>query len=134
MHDIMDMMPEGIKQNKARTILQHLSEAWRCWKYVFSRFLSSWRRTLEDFFRTFHRIVMLLLPRLHVRNGPSLAGGPEVPGTGDSPMIKAPSDQTRPRRGEGLCFRPSPRRDGCNGGGGRGRGLLPSGAARRHPG
>lgn len=23
---------EGIKQNKARTILQHLSEAWRCWK------------------------------------------------------------------------------------------------------
>ena len=26
------MMPEGIKQNKARTILQHLSEAWRCWK------------------------------------------------------------------------------------------------------
>lgn len=32
MHDIMDMMPEGIKQNKARTILQHLAEAWRCWK------------------------------------------------------------------------------------------------------
>lgn len=26
------MMPEGVKQNKARTILQHLSEAWRCWK------------------------------------------------------------------------------------------------------
>lgn len=25
-------MPEGIKQNKAKTILQHLSEAWRCWK------------------------------------------------------------------------------------------------------
>uniref|UniRef100_A0A1I8F895 JAB_MPN domain-containing protein n=1 Tax=Macrostomum lignano TaxID=282301 RepID=A0A1I8F895_9PLAT len=32
MHDIVDMMPEGIKQNKARAILQHLSEAWRCWK------------------------------------------------------------------------------------------------------
>eukprot|EP00124_Ichthyophonus_hoferi_P001223 Ihof_evm3s59 gene=Ihof_evmTU3s59 len=32
MHDIMDMMPEGIKQNKSRTILQHISEAWRCWK------------------------------------------------------------------------------------------------------
>ncbi|KAJ8465852.1 hypothetical protein OPV22_028404 [Ensete ventricosum] len=32
MHDILDAMPEGIKQNKARTILQHLSEAWRCWK------------------------------------------------------------------------------------------------------
>jgi len=32
MHDIVDMMPEGIKQNTARTILQHLSEAWRRWK------------------------------------------------------------------------------------------------------
>ena len=26
------MMPEGVKANKSRTILQHLSEAWRCWK------------------------------------------------------------------------------------------------------
>lgn len=26
------MMPEGLKQNKSKTILQHLSEAWRCWK------------------------------------------------------------------------------------------------------
>lgn len=32
MNDILDMIPEGIRQNKARTILQHLSEAWRCWK------------------------------------------------------------------------------------------------------
>ncbi|KAI8848655.1 pre-mRNA processing factor 8 [Chytridium lagenaria] len=32
LHDILDMMPEGIKANKSRTILQHLSEAWRCWK------------------------------------------------------------------------------------------------------
>ncbi|GFZ44084.1 Complexed with cdc5 protein 6 [Saitozyma sp. JCM 24511] len=32
MHDILDMMPESVKQNKAKTILQHLSEAWRCWK------------------------------------------------------------------------------------------------------
>ncbi|KAL3690748.1 hypothetical protein R1sor_004399 [Riccia sorocarpa] len=32
MHDVLDAMPEGIKQNKARAILQHLSEAWRCWK------------------------------------------------------------------------------------------------------
>ncbi|WIA33570.1 hypothetical protein OEZ86_006694 [Tetradesmus obliquus] len=32
MHDILDMMPQGVKQNKAKTILQHLSEAWRCWK------------------------------------------------------------------------------------------------------
>ena len=32
MHDILDMMPEGVRANKARTILQHLSEGWRCWK------------------------------------------------------------------------------------------------------
>ena len=32
MHDILDVMPESIKQNKSKTILQHLSEAWRCWK------------------------------------------------------------------------------------------------------
>ncbi|SCU92397.1 LANO_0E00694g1_1 [Lachancea nothofagi CBS 11611] len=32
MNDILDMMPDGIKQNKTKTILQHLSEAWRCWK------------------------------------------------------------------------------------------------------
>ncbi|KAH9860872.1 Pre-mRNA-processing-splicing factor 8 [Plenodomus lingam] len=32
MSDLMDMMPEGIKQNKVNTVLQHLSEAWRCWK------------------------------------------------------------------------------------------------------
>ncbi|CAK7904636.1 pre-mRNA-splicing factor 8 [[Candida] anglica] len=32
MHDILDMIPEGLKANKTKTILQHLSEAWRCWK------------------------------------------------------------------------------------------------------
>jgi pre-mRNA-processing factor 8 len=32
MLDITDMMPEGVKANKAKTILQHLAEAWRCWK------------------------------------------------------------------------------------------------------
>ncbi|KAJ8589975.1 hypothetical protein M405DRAFT_861736 [Rhizopogon salebrosus TDB-379] len=32
MRDILDMMPESIKQNKSKTILQHPSEAWRCWK------------------------------------------------------------------------------------------------------
>ncbi|KAF7712565.1 Pre-mRNA-processing-splicing factor 8 [Penicillium ucsense] len=32
MADLMDMMPEGIKQNKVNVVLQHLSEAWRCWK------------------------------------------------------------------------------------------------------
>jgi pre-mRNA-processing factor 8 len=26
MHDILDMMPEGVRANKARVILQHLSE------------------------------------------------------------------------------------------------------------
>ena len=28
--DINDMMPEGIRANKTKTILQHLAEAWRC--------------------------------------------------------------------------------------------------------
>lgn len=32
MHDILDMIPDGLKQNKLKVILQHLSEAWRCWK------------------------------------------------------------------------------------------------------
>ncbi|AAS50980.2 ABR207Wp [Eremothecium gossypii ATCC 10895] len=32
MNDILDMIPEGMKKSKAHTILQHLSEAWRCWK------------------------------------------------------------------------------------------------------
>ena len=55
MHDILDMMPEGIKQNKARTILQHLSEAWRCWKAnipwkvsLFYRETSSYSRILQS--------------------------------------------------------------------------------------
>lgn len=32
MYDILDMMFEGIKQNKVRIILQYFSEVWRCWK------------------------------------------------------------------------------------------------------
>lgn len=32
MKDIKDMMPESVKANKTRTIMQHLSEAFRCWK------------------------------------------------------------------------------------------------------
>lgn len=32
MLDILDSMPPGVRANKARTILAHLSEAWRCWK------------------------------------------------------------------------------------------------------
>ncbi|KAJ1906844.1 Pre-mRNA-processing-splicing factor 8 [Coemansia sp. IMI 209127] len=30
MHDILDMMPEGIRGNKSKVVLQHLSESWRC--------------------------------------------------------------------------------------------------------
>ncbi|KAF1990334.1 pre-mRNA-processing-splicing factor 8 [Aulographum hederae CBS 113979] len=32
MADLMDMMPEGVKHRKVNIVLQHLSEAWRCWK------------------------------------------------------------------------------------------------------
>ncbi|RKP02105.1 hypothetical protein CXG81DRAFT_11192 [Caulochytrium protostelioides] len=32
MMDILDMMPEGMRANKSRVILQHLSEAWRSWR------------------------------------------------------------------------------------------------------
>eukprot|EP00917_Polyrhabdina_sp_WS-2016_P008736 GHVP01019511.1.p1 GENE.GHVP01019511.1~~GHVP01019511.1.p1 ORF type:complete len:2341 (+),score=339.36 GHVP01019511.1:584-7606(+) len=32
MIDILDLMPPESKASKARAILQHLSEAWRCWK------------------------------------------------------------------------------------------------------
>jgi hypothetical protein len=49
MHDILDMMPESIKQNKAKTILHHLSEAWRCWKanseHIFINYIFECSRT-----------------------------------------------------------------------------------------
>lgn len=32
MHDIMEMMPVSVRGSKVQTIMQHLSEAWRCWK------------------------------------------------------------------------------------------------------
>lgn len=32
MHDILDMMPPNTRASKARAILQHLSESWRCFK------------------------------------------------------------------------------------------------------
>ncbi|KNE65750.1 pre-mRNA-processing-splicing factor 8 [Allomyces macrogynus ATCC 38327] len=32
MHDILDMMPEGLRASKSKVVLQHMSEAWRCWK------------------------------------------------------------------------------------------------------
>jgi pre-mRNA-processing factor 8 len=38
MLDILDAMPAGIRANKSRTILSHLSESWRCvsdWLHLF---------------------------------------------------------------------------------------------------
>lgn len=32
MSDLLDMLPESLKNNKAKTCLAHLTEAWRCWK------------------------------------------------------------------------------------------------------
>ncbi|KAL5067946.1 hypothetical protein RYX36_018833, partial [Vicia faba] len=32
MHDAHNAMPEGSKQNKAKIILEHMSNAWSCWK------------------------------------------------------------------------------------------------------
>ncbi|CAA0831443.1 Pre-mRNA-processing-splicing factor [Striga hermonthica] len=32
MQDVLDAMPERMRESKGRAILQHLSEAWRCWK------------------------------------------------------------------------------------------------------
>lgn len=32
LNEILEIMPEGIRENKSKTILQHLAEAWRCWK------------------------------------------------------------------------------------------------------
>lgn len=32
MSDLLDMLPESMKNNKAKTCLSHLTEAWRCWK------------------------------------------------------------------------------------------------------
>ncbi|KAL5034098.1 pre-mRNA-splicing factor 8 [Batrachochytrium dendrobatidis] len=49
MHDILDMMPEGIKTNKSRTILQHLSEAWRCFAPgTLVRMANGKTRVIED--------------------------------------------------------------------------------------
>ena len=51
-HDILDMMPEGVKQNKARVILQHLSEAWRCWCVPSMSHQNAHPRTSVGFLRT----------------------------------------------------------------------------------
>lgn len=32
LHEILDMMPEALRASKSKVILEHLSEAWRCWK------------------------------------------------------------------------------------------------------
>ena len=59
MHDILDMMPEGVKQNNGRTILQHLSEAWRCWKANIP-----WKVQQPDQFLFCH-VPSMLLPLRH---------------------------------------------------------------------
>ncbi|XP_023720626.1 pre-mRNA-processing-splicing factor 8-like [Cryptotermes secundus] len=48
MRDIADMMPEGITQNEARTALQHISEAWRCWKANIPRKLTGLPTPIEN--------------------------------------------------------------------------------------
>lgn len=48
MHDILDMIPEGLKQNKSAIILQHLSEAWRCWKANIPWRVPGMPRPVED--------------------------------------------------------------------------------------
>jgi pre-mRNA-processing factor 8 len=32
MKEIVDIMPDNIKGNKVKVIIQHFNEAWRCWK------------------------------------------------------------------------------------------------------
>ena len=48
MHDILDMMPESVKVNKSRTIMQHLSEAWRCWKVTTHRHTQQHNRGVRN--------------------------------------------------------------------------------------
>ena len=48
MLDITDMMPEGVKANKTKTILQHLSEAWRCWKANIPWSISGMPKPIEN--------------------------------------------------------------------------------------
>ena len=62
MHDILDMMPEGIKQNKARTILQHLSEAFRCWKANIPWKVPSLPAPIENMIL---RYVSIIMSRFH---------------------------------------------------------------------
>lgn len=66
MHDILDMMPEGIKQNKARTILQHLSESWRCWKANIPWKVSGLQRSLPLTLPLAADRIEYLFPRLVV--------------------------------------------------------------------
>ena len=32
LHDILDVIPEQLRKSKTKVVMQHLSEAWRCWK------------------------------------------------------------------------------------------------------
>ncbi|KAG1808408.1 NUC071 domain-containing protein [Suillus subaureus] len=47
-NNILDMMPESIKQNKSKTILQHLSEAWHCWKVNIPRKVPGMPTVIEN--------------------------------------------------------------------------------------
>ncbi|CAK8993265.1 Pre-mRNA-processing-splicing factor 8 (Splicing factor Prp8) [Durusdinium trenchii] len=47
-HDIVDMMPEGMPQSKVKTILAHLAEAWRCYKANVSWKVPSMPQPIEN--------------------------------------------------------------------------------------
>lgn len=32
LHDILDVIPESLRKSKAKVVMEHLGEAWRCWK------------------------------------------------------------------------------------------------------
>lgn len=32
LHDILDVIPESLRKSKAKVVMEHLAEAWRCWK------------------------------------------------------------------------------------------------------
>lgn len=48
MNDILDMIPAGLKEKKSAVILQHLSEAWRCWKANIPWQVPGMPRPIED--------------------------------------------------------------------------------------
>jgi hypothetical protein len=71
MHDILDMMPQGVKQNKAKTILQHLSEAWRCWKVRLHVMWHNGMSSLLTCVQIVARVLRVLLRALHALHSAS---------------------------------------------------------------